>query len=217
MGPVTVSLVVLIFSLEGAMMPSQARDELNTAMQKIGSHSYAIPRDMIDTIYKPDWSKVPNANPNWPHEPTIRLAVQWPDFAAAPPARDAEAYKGRMTIALSSLEENPLQSVDDAVKSLDSKGLKPRIITADYGLQELVSNLRRGTTDYIATTDDQARFFIRCDPLDPAKQADQVYRCDSKVALGDLNVDVNFTNLILPEWKQLFAKVRVFITAMQRD
>jgi hypothetical protein len=160
-GPVTVSLVILIFLLEGTTMRSQARDEPNTVIQKLGSHSYAIPRDMIEMIYKPDWSKVPNPNPNWSHEPVIRLALQWPDFAAARKTNDHEVYIRKISIGLSSLAENPLQSVDDAVKSLDSKDLKPRIVAAEYGLQQLLTNLRHGTRDYIATADDQSRFLIR--------------------------------------------------------
>jgi hypothetical protein len=199
-------------------MPSQARDEPDTVIQKLGSHSYAIPRDMIEMIYKPDWSKVLNPNPNWSHEPVIRLAVLWPDFAAARETKDVEVYRRRINISLSSLAEHPLQSVDDLVKSLDRQDLEPRIIAAEYGLQELVSNQKTGgIPDYIATTDDQARFLIRCVVENNAKQAGKSYPCDSKFPLGDLNVDVNFTTVVLPEWKELFAKVRALITAIQRD
>jgi hypothetical protein len=216
-GPVTASLVILIFLLEGTTMPSQARDEPDTVIQKLGSHSYAIPRAMIEMIYKPDWSKVPDPNPNWSHEPVIRLAVQWPDFAAAQATKDVEVFRRKINISLSSLQENPLQSVDDTVKSFDSKDLKPRIIAAEYGLQQLLTKLRYGTRDYIATTDDQARFLIHCDPADNAKPAGKVYGCDGQFPLGDLNVGVSFTTVVLPEWKELFTKVGALIAAIQRD
>jgi hypothetical protein len=206
-----------MFLLEGTTMPSRARDEPDTVIQKLGSHSYAIPRDMIETIYKPDWSKVPNANPNWAQEPVIRLAVQWPNFAAARATKDIEVYRRKVNIGLSSLAEHPLQSVDDVVKRLDERALKPRIVAAEYGLHQLLTSLKHGARDYIATTDDQSSFLISCDPEDNAKPAGQVYLCDSKIPLGDLNVNISFTSLVLPEWRELFAKVRALVASIQRD
>src|SRR3979490_1022276 len=78
------SKLAFVFIVLGVVTtPLRAQEAPSFVTQKIGSHSYVIPRDLIVTIFKPDYSGVRNPNPNWSRDPAVRLAVQWPEFATS--------------------------------------------------------------------------------------------------------------------------------------
>jgi len=79
------------FILGGMTTPPQADEGPDFVTQTLASHSYEIPRDLIEMIYKPDYSGVANRNPNWSHDPVVRLALQWPEFTA-PTISDPQGY-----------------------------------------------------------------------------------------------------------------------------
>jgi hypothetical protein len=71
---VIVSALMMTFALRAPQLLSHAAEDQSTPVtQKLGSHTYALPRELIEMIYKPDYSGAPNPNPNWPHDPVVVL------------------------------------------------------------------------------------------------------------------------------------------------
>ncbi len=63
---------------------SSARAMDDFIMNKFGWHDYTFPRNILQMIYESGYGRIPNANPDWSHDSTVRLLVQWPNFGLSP-------------------------------------------------------------------------------------------------------------------------------------
>lgn len=149
----------MAFILGGMTTPLQAGESPNFMTQTLGSHTYAIPRDLIEMIYKPDYSGVANSNPNWSRDPVVRLALQWPEFTASTISDPQE--KARRGIKVSMLE-GTVMTVARGIERLNELNYSPEIIDAPYGLRELRSGLSKEFREYIASLDGGSDYLIHC-------------------------------------------------------
>ena len=204
----------VIFIIGAAAMPAQAEERSVT--QKLASHTYVISRDLIETIYKPDYSRVPNPNPNWPHEPAIRLSLQWPGFQAAAKGSDPiERAKHRVNITMLDFMTAPIMSVDQSIHRLNELGFKPQVLPASYGLRELRSDLTRDFREYIAGQDQNELYLIHC--TDRPSGARVFESCNYDFRYLDLHVNVYFTSLFLKEWQAIHTKTLALLDSMRKD
>ncbi len=193
-------------------MSARAQDQSDSVVQKLASHTYVIPRSILDMVYLPDYSKVANPNPNWPHEAVIRLYVGWPDFGA--PSGPAFS-ENTLTISLGSLEELPITPIDEIIKNMAKAGWNPAFDPAEYNLVELRSSLneRDTTREFIAETDQGGKFLIRCHPPKPGYAGG----CQFNAPYEDLQVNVSFWWIHLKEWKRLYEKTVSLIDSIRKD
>ncbi len=203
-------------------MSACADEQSPTVSQKLGAHTYGIPRDILELIHKPDYSREPNPNPNWSREPVIRLAVQGPELTARRGGEQIEIEKRienakrQINISLLSLSAAPILGVNEVIRRRSELGLDPKIGPAKFGLRELRSTLAKGFQDYIATSDDGREYLIHCTGPDDTENTTSTYRCDSKFPYDDLYVQVNFSSIYLPDWQALHRRTISLINSMRR-
>jgi hypothetical protein len=121
----------VILVLGAVTLRARAEDQSTSITRNLGSHAYVVPRDLIETIFESDYSRVPNANPNWPHDPVVRLAVQWPEFRASEftestGAERQDKAKRRITI---SMIEGSTRTIAQIIERLDELILLRKLVT----------------------------------------------------------------------------------------
>ncbi|MGY8704919.1 hypothetical protein RAD16_04140 [Bradyrhizobium sp. 18BD] len=113
----------------------------------------------------------------------------------------------RIHISLSSLAAHPITSVNDYVVGLQKRSLDVRFSSADYGLQELTSQLTTGFREYVAVVDDLT-VLIHC--------GNDTRLCDVNLPWNDVRVNIHFSLEVLPEWAELLKKTKVLLSAMKQ-
>jgi hypothetical protein len=171
-----------------------------------------IPRDLIEMIYVPDWSRVPNANPNWPHDLVVRLDVRWPEFTASPGVHSQEQAKRKIIV---SLIEGTVRTVTQQVERLNELRAAPEISGAGYGLKELRSDLSKGFREYIASPDHGPEYLIHCDQSENEKIL--YHSCTADFEYLDLKVNLHFNSPFLSDWREIHRKTVNLLDSMRRD
>jgi hypothetical protein len=196
-------------------MPAQAGDQTDDVIQKLASHTYVIPRDLIEMIYKPDYSRAPIVNPNWPREPVIRLVVQWPGFSAAIKTKEIDLIKHRINISLASLEEQPITPIEQLQINLAKSGYDPTFEPAEYGLVELHSGLTKGHNLrwLIARPSSNVSFLVRCNVPGQNFAGD----CEFDFPYSDVKVNAHFDWVLLEDWAGIYEKSVTLLDGMRKD
>ena len=202
---------IVVFILGATMMPARADERPTSVTQKLASHTYVIPRNLIEMIYKPDYSGAPNPNPNWPHDPVVRLVVQWPEFTASIGGNGEENAKRKIII---SLKRGATRTIAQDIESLNAQGLKSEIGAAQYGLKELRSDLSRNFREYIASPEYGLEFLIHCNQLDPAMLYSS---CNYNFEYFGLKVNVYFASLFLSDWQEIHQKTVALLNSIRKD
>jgi hypothetical protein len=193
-------------------VPSLADDSTGFVVQSLGSQALKIPNDIIEMVYRGDTGTPKPVNGS--QASVIRLLVQWPDFGAVSETKKPELFLRRIHISLLSLDNYPIVPVDVVIENLAKQGIRPRVIDGGYGLQELRIDLPNWPRQYVALIEGDKKILIVCNNLPPGG-GELAYSCDSKFAWKDINVDLYFTSLVLPQWSELFAKTRTLLDAME--
>ncbi|SEM75030.1 hypothetical protein [Bradyrhizobium sp. OK095] len=194
--------------------PLHAAENSNFITQKIESHSYMIPRDLVETIYKPNYSGVPNPNPNWPHEPVVRLALQWPEFIAPEIGNPQEKARRKINVTLLS---GTVMTVAKTIERLNEFNYSPEIIGAPYGLRELRSSQSKEFREYIASPEEGSEYLIHCDQPEVETLPMLYYSCDYYFEYLDLKINVNFHSPFLSEWRKIHQKTLSLLNRMRKD
>jgi len=205
---------IVAFILALVTMPSQAEEQSTSITQNLGSHAYVIPRDLIEMIDKPDYSGMPSPNANWPHDPVVRLAVQWPEFTASTDSNRQDKAKRKITI---SMAKGSTRTIAQVVERLDALHFAPKISNAQYGLKELRSHLSRNFREYIATPEGGPEYLIHCDQPEREIVAMLYHACDYNFEYFDLEVNVYFSSPFLSNWLEIHQKTLALLNSMRKD
>ncbi|MBU3891004.1 hypothetical protein [Methylosinus sp. KRF6] len=180
--------------------------------QKLGAHIYVIPKGILESIYKPDYSRDPNPNPAWPHEAVIRLFVRWPDFSAPPKSNQLDDAKNRLLISLGSLKELPVTSVEKIIANRKNNDSKFAMHQAAFGLTELYDrDTGFGWHRYVASPSPTVEFEIVCFPPGPVGGG-----CQFEVGYSDLKLVVVFSSDHLIHWKNLYENTTRLIDLLRK-
>jgi hypothetical protein len=202
---------MLLICILAAMATSATADERsNTITQKLASHTYAIPRDILDNIYKPNPSREPGPSPHRSHEPEIRLYVQWPHFVASP---KTEQLEHRIAITMLSLDEHPIRSVEQTLENLAKSGYGPTLDSAEYGLTEIDHRPASGLRYFIARPDNDMSFFIRCFIREPPL----IGSCQFFFPYKDTSVRAFFWWPHFKDWKNIYEETVSLLDGMRKD
>jgi hypothetical protein len=197
------------FVLVAMTTPLRADENANLTTLKFASHSYAIPRELIELVMKPDYSRVANPNPNWPHDPAVLLELQWPEFTA-PTIRDPqEKLKRTINVALSA---GTVGTVARYIERLHELQYSPEISDAPYGLRELRGGLWKDFQEYIASPDGGPEFMMHCDR--PEKL---FHSCEYSFDYLDIKVDVYFHSPFLSSWRDIHQKTLALLGSIRKD
>lgn len=198
----------------GMTTPLQADDSPNFVTQTLASHTYVIPRDLIEIIYKPDYSGVTNPNPNWSRDPAVRLGLQWPEFTA-PTIRDPQE-RARRKINVSMLE-GTVMTVARGIERLNELNYSPEITGAPYGLRELRSGISKEFREYIASKDGSRDYLIHCTQPQTVTTPKLYYSCNYYFEYLDLMVNVSFSSPFLSDWREIHQKTLSLLNRMRKD
>lgn len=195
-----------------ALVP--ARRPSGPVTQKLASHTYVIPRDLIATLFKPNYSGVSIPSPNWPHEPVILLSVQWPDFGALPETRQPEVLQHRIFVTMSSLEEHPITSIAQITENLAKSGYETTLDSAEYNLTEFSSGLTKGheLRWFIARPNSSVNFLIRCYPSEQQFGGN----CDFDFPYDDVSVNASFGWVHIKDWKRVYEKTVCLLDRLRK-
>lgn len=201
----------VVFVLGATMMPAQADERPASVTEKLASRTCVIPKNLIEMIYKPNYSGVPNPNPNWPHDPVVRLVVRWPEFTASIGGNTQENAKRKIII---SLRKGTTRTIAQSIESLSAQGLKPEISAAQYGLKEFRSDLSRNFREYIASPEYGSEFLIHCTQLDPARLYSS---CNYDFEYFGLEINVYFASPFLSNWQEIHQKTVALLNSIRKD
>lgn len=203
-----------IFILGAMTMPLQAEENPNFITQELASHSYVIPRDLIEMIYKPDYSGVSNPNPNWSHDPVVRLALQWPEFTASKSGDLQEKARRKINVTVGA---GAVMTVARTIERLNELNYSPEISDAPYGLRELRSGLSKEFREYIASSDGGTEYLIHCNQPPVEKIPMLYYSCNYYFEYFDLKVNVYFNSPFLSSWREIHQKTLSLLNSMRKD
>ncbi len=198
----------------GAIVAASPQDfvQQEFVAQKLGAYTYVIPKGILESIYKPDYSRDPNPNPAWPQEAVIRLFVQWPDFSAPPKSSHLDVAKNSLHISLGSLQELPVTSVENIIANRKKNDSKFAMYPAAFGLTELYDrDTGFGWHRYVASPSPTVEFEIVCSPPGPLGG-----HCQFDVAYAGLRVNVYFWNDHLMHWKDLYENTTRLIGILRK-
>jgi len=195
-------------------MTIQADDSPNFVTQTLASHTYVIPRDLIEMIYKPDYSGVTNPNPNWSRDPVVRLALQWPEFTAPTIGDPQEKAKRKINVTLLA---GKVMTVAQTIERLSEFNYSPEITSASYGLRELRSSQSKAFREYIASPEDGSEYLIHCNQPEIETLPMLYYSCDYYFEYFDLKINVNFHSPFLSNWREIHQKTLSLLNRMRKD
>ena len=195
-------------------MPSQAEERSASISQKLASHTYVIPRDLIEMIYKPDYSGAPNPNPNWPNDTVVRLDVQWPTFTASPKADSGDKAKRKIII---SMIKGTTRTVAQHLDNLHELHFSPEIGAAQYELKEIHSDLSKNFREYIASPENGPEYLIHCNQSESETVATLYYSCNYDFDYFGLAVNVYFNSPFLSNWREIHQKTVTLLDSMRTD
>jgi hypothetical protein len=209
----------VILDLAAVTLRARAEDQSTSITQNLGSHAYVIPRDLIKTIFKSDYSRLPNANSSWPHDPVVRLAVQWPEFGrseftGSTGAERQDKAKRRITI---SMTKGSTRTIAQIIESLDKLHFAPEISNAQYGLKELRSRLSKNFREYIATPEVGPEYLIHCDQPEIENDLMLYFNCGYDFEYLDLRINVYFSSPFLGDWREIHQKTLALLNSMRKD
>lgn len=194
--------------------PLRAQEAPSFVTQKIGSHSYVIPRDLIVTIFKPDYSGARNPNPNWSRDPAVRLAVQWPEFTTSTIRDPQEKAKREINISFST---GTVMTIPRLIERLNELQCSPEIRDAPYGLRELRSCLSKEFREYITSPEGGTGYVMHCDQPSIEDVRMLYYSCNYYFEYLDLSVNVYFKSPFLSNWREIHQKTLFLLDSMRRD
>jgi len=196
---------------------ASAAERTDTVTQKLGAHTYVIPRDILELIYTPDYSRDPHPNPNWSREPVIRLFVHWPDFKSPRGINQFGIMEHVVNITLLDLIGHPITSVEQITKNLSEANEHPIKIPADYDLIEFKTDLSQAISrDFIGTTPGGYELYIHCDVPDSKFEGKINYFCEYNFPYFDAAVNVHFGWIYLRNWKDIYVSAVGLLDSMKK-
>jgi len=205
---------IVAFAVVAMSAPVQAEQRSGSINQELASHTYVIPRDLIEMIYKPDYSSVRNPNPNWPNDPVVRLHVQWPAFTASTGAKGEDAAKRKIII---SMLKGATRTVAQHLAGLNESHFKPEVVAAQYDLKEIHSDLSKKSREYIASPQHGPEYLIRCNRFESETIASLYYSCDYDFDYFGLKINVYFNSPFLRNWREIQQKTVALLNSMRKD